>query len=413
MATRRLRPLAVAAVVTLVLALAAVPALAATASGGLDVAKKEGKAHGRAKGGPPWFSDVGSDDWAWQDISTVAAKGIMNGYGKGFFGPKNHVTRLEVVVLATRLMGFEDEAMDLDPQEVAGFLVSTFPDYPAIPTWPGAHECLAYAIQHDYLWPLMQSAHGAAFRPNSPAKRLEVIVVLLEAAGLGDEAAERAGAPIFFKDAASVPSWAWGYVALAVELGIVRGSGGNLKVNQPVSRAETAALLNRLDDLIETPIDRGMVVGTVVELDISADPTLPSTITVVPETSDGLPGDDGDEETYELAPGVVVMLDDELASLTAVTPGLRVTLYLNEDGQVLLINGETGTEPPEVTEVTGMVLTVALTEGGDLDSITLWHDDQAETFTAAAEVDITRDGEEVAASEIVAGLTVTLTLSDG
>jgi len=83
------------AVVALVLALAAGPALAAPAPVGLDLAKKGFGGHGRAKGGPPWFSDVTTDYWAWQDISTAAAKGFMSGYGGGFW--------LELVVVCRSL----------------------------------------------------------------------------------------------------------------------------------------------------------------------------------------------------------------------------------------------------------------------------------------------------------------------
>jgi len=409
--TRRLRSRAIAAVVVLALALTAGPALAVAGPRG-DLAKG-GNGHGKAKGGAPWFSDVSGDDWAWPDIETMAAKGVMQGYGKGLFGPKNHVSRLEMVVLATRLMGFEDEAQALTPEAVAALLGATFADYRAIPAWPGARECLAYALKQGYLWPLMQGGGGPTFQPNARAKRVEVIVVLLEAAGLGREADERINVALPFKDASAVPAWAWGYVALGVELGIVRGSGGALRPNQPVVRAEIAALLSRLDDYIDTDLDRGIISGEVVEVHVSTHPAAPSTMTVIPDS--GLSGDEDDEEdeeTYSLAPGVVVILDGRQSTLAAVTAGLRVTLYLNEDGQVLLIDGDT-TARPETTKVTGMVLTPTLGPAGKLTSITLWHDNKTETFTAAATVVITKDGHPVAANQITAGQTVELTLTSG
>ena len=411
MTTRRLRSRAIAAVVVLALALTAGPALAVAGPRG-DLAKG-GNGHGKAKGGAPWFSDVSGDDWAWPDIETMAAKGVMQGYGKGLFGPKNHVSRLEMVVLATRLMGFEDEAQALTPEAVAALLGATFADYRAIPAWPGARECLAYALKQGYLWPLMQGGGGPTFQPNARAKRVEVIVVLLEAAGLGREADERINVALPFKDASAVPAWAWGYVALGVELGIVRGSGGALRPNQPVVRAEIAALLSRLDDYIDTDLDRGIISGEVVEVHVSTHPAAPSTMTVIPDS--GLSGDEDDEEdeeTYSLAPGVVVILDGRQSTLAAVTAGLRVTLYLNEDGQVLLIDGDT-TARPETTKVTGMVLTPTLGPAGKLTSITLWHDNKTETFTAAATVVITKDGHPVAANQITAGQTVELTLTSG
>jgi hypothetical protein len=418
-----LRSRAIAAVVVLALALTAGPALAVAGPRG-DLAKG-GNGHGKAKGGAPWFSDVSGDDWAWPDIETMAAKGVMQGYGKGLFGPKNHVSRLELVVLATRLMGYEDEAQALTPEAVAALLGATFADYRAIPAWPGARECLAYALKQGYLWPLMQGGGGPTFQPNAPAKRVEVIVVLLEAAGLGREADERINVALPFKDASAVPAWAWGYVALGVELGIVRGSGGALRPNQPVVRAEIAALLSRLDDYIDTDLDRDIISGEVVEVHVSTHPAAPSTITVIPDS--GWPGgeeDDEDEEneqdegsrqheaTYELAPGVVVILDGRQSTLAAVTAGLKVTLYINEGGQVLLIDGDT-TARPGTTKVTGLVLTLALGAAGKLTSITLWHDNEAETFAAAATVVITKDGHAVAANQIAAGQTVELTLTSG
>ncbi len=420
MTTRRLRSWVIVAVVVLALALAVGPALA-VAGPQWDLAKG-GNGHGKAKGGAPWFTDVSGDDWAWPDIETMAAKGVMQGYGKGLFGPKNHVSRLELVVLATRLLGFEDEAQALTPEAVAALLGATFADYRAIPAWPGARECLAYALEQGYLWPLMQGGGGPTFRPNAPAKRVEVIVVLLEAAGLGHQADERIGAALPFKDASAVPAWAWGYVALGVELGIVRGTGGTLRPNQPVARAEIAALLSRLDDYIDTDLDRDIVTGEVVEVHISTNPAVSSTITVIPDSGRSEDDEDDeddedeeneeDEQTYSLAPGVVVILDDQQSTLAAVTAGLRVTLYLNEDGKVLLIDGDTraghGT-----TKVTGMVLTLTLGTAGKLTSITLWHDNEAETFTAAATVVITKDGHEVAANQITAGQTVDLTLTGG
>lgn len=411
MTIRRLRSRAMAAVVVLALTLTAGPALVVAGPRG-DLAKG-GNGHGKAKGGAPWFSDVSGDDWAWPDIETMAAKGVMQGYGKGLFGPRNHVSRLELVVLATRLMGFEDEAQALTPEAVAALLGATFADYRAIPAWPGARECLAYALKQGYLWPLMQGGGGPTFQPNARAKRVEVIVVLLEAAGLGREADERINVALPFKDASAVPAWAWGYVALGVELGIVRGSGGALRPNQPVVRAEIAALLSRLDDYIDTDLDRGIISGEVVEVHVSTHPAAPSTMTVIPDS--GLSGDEDDEEdeeTYSLAPGVVVILDGRQSTLAAVTAGLKVTLYLNEDGQVLLIDGDT-TARPETTKVTGMVLTPTLGPTGKLTSITLWHDNRTETFTAAATVAISKDGHAVAANQIAAGQTVELTLTGG
>jgi hypothetical protein len=87
-----------------------------------------------------------------------------------------------------------------------------------------------------------------------------------------------------------------------------------------------------------------------------------------------------------------------------------VTLTLSDGEVVRVVIGE---EPPEVTEVEGLIVEVFLTSEGALGSIILWHDGKAETFEAAAEVSITLDGEEVDPSEITPGRTARLTLTGG
>ncbi len=94
-------------------------------------------------------------------------------------------------------------------------------------------------------------------------------------------------------------------------------------------------------------------------------------------------------------------------------PGLTVTLTLSDDRVVKVVIGEEPPEEPEVTEVEGLVLVVLLDSEGNLASLTLWSDDEAVTFPAAVEVDITRDGQDVEPSEILPGRIATVTLTDG
>ncbi|WP_376698265.1 S-layer homology domain-containing protein [Cohnella lubricantis] len=66
-----------------------------------------------------------------------------------------------------------------------------------------------------------------------------------------------------FRDAKQIPAGAVGYVAVAVEKGLITGYGDNtFKPNKPVTRAELAALLDRADEQLPDQ-DAAAVTGTV------------------------------------------------------------------------------------------------------------------------------------------------------
>ena len=58
----------------------------------------------------PQFSDVSSEDWFYQYVTTAAELGIVNGYEDGAFLPENNITREEmsaVIVRAIEAAGVE------------------------------------------------------------------------------------------------------------------------------------------------------------------------------------------------------------------------------------------------------------------------------------------------------------------
>ena len=166
------------------------------------------------------FEDLPASHWAWPYVRLMGARGILHGYGNGRFGPQDPVTRIELVVLATRLRGAEAEARALESHAVDAALEAAFRDHDTIPTWPGARESVAYALKKGYLWPLTVAGDGNLWATRA-ATRVEAAVMLLEAAGLGGEARSLAGASLDFKDATDVPEWARAYLALAVRLHIL------------------------------------------------------------------------------------------------------------------------------------------------------------------------------------------------
>ena len=82
-------------------------------------------------------------------------------------------------------------------------------------------------------------AKGGRFRPSDGVTRLAAAVALVRAAGLGAEAESRAGAPLPFLDAASIPSELQGYVAVAVSTGLLKGDS-TFRPQDPLTRGDLA-----------------------------------------------------------------------------------------------------------------------------------------------------------------------------
>ena len=55
------------------------------------------------------FSDVTSDDWAYQAVSDLSAQGVVEGYPDGTFKGERNMTRYELAQIVARLMAKEDQ----------------------------------------------------------------------------------------------------------------------------------------------------------------------------------------------------------------------------------------------------------------------------------------------------------------
>jgi serine protease AprX len=80
---------------------------------------------------------------------------------------------------------------------------------------------------------------GSQFRPYEGVTRISAAVALVRAAGLRSEAEAKAGTPLAFLDAASVPAELRGYVSVAISYGLLRGDS-LFRPQSPLTRGELA-----------------------------------------------------------------------------------------------------------------------------------------------------------------------------
>lgn len=191
-------------------------------------------------------------EWAMRYIARLAARGIFDGYSDGSFRPQETVTRIEAITAAVRLMGLRDQAESAAEMQTK----LNFKDADQVPAWAVGY--VAVAAENDLFAESETTVH-----PNQPADRLWATTLLVKALGLQDEAQSKMNVKLTFADADKIPAGSVGYVAVAIEKGVVNGFEDNtFRPNQPVTRAQIAALLDRAGDLLPDS-NNGVVTGTV------------------------------------------------------------------------------------------------------------------------------------------------------
>ncbi|TYP49775.1 S-layer homology domain-containing protein [Thermosediminibacter litoriperuensis] len=250
-------------------------------------------------------------EWARFSIEKMYAKGIIKGFPEGLFKPKDPVTHLQAIIMALRIMGWEDELRrdTVLPKNVKNMKLS----------WDEGYYYVALAVQKG----LVRPEELKNFRPNEPAKRYEVAKYIVRAIGREEEAKQHMREKLPFRDANAIPKDAVGYVYVMTELGLMKGYPGNVfQPNKPVTRAEMAVIINNLNDLLVEDTEQEPRFF-VVAVDTKA-----LTITVK----------EGDKTAvYDVVEDVPVYINYSYGSLSSLEPGDEVKLVFNERREVVFI----------------------------------------------------------------------------
>ncbi len=187
------------------------------------------------------FDDLRGVEWARKHIAKLAADRVFDGYDDGTFRPNQAVKRIEAIIAAVRMMGLRDSAESAAKQATD----LNFKDADTIERkFPNAVGYVALALENDLF--LESETH---VQPEKAADRLWATMLLVKAMKLEGEAKAKMNVKLPFNDSKDIPAGAVGYVAVALEKGLISGyTDGSFRPNRSVSRAELAALLGRMDD---------------------------------------------------------------------------------------------------------------------------------------------------------------------
>lgn len=203
------------------------------------------------------FDDADEVKWAQKSIEKLKLKGFIRGWNGKFF-PNSSVTQIEAVVMALRIMDWEDEALSVQelPKKYKG---------EAVQKW--AYGYVAIAEEKG----ILDDVDMMYFKPSAPAKRHEVakyvIRALIEADKLDKDPEDYMDEELPFVDAPAVPQGSVGYVYLINDLGIMTGDGKRFNPMGTLTRAEMAVLFNKLDDIVDNDNDKNEYTGIVQDID--------------------------------------------------------------------------------------------------------------------------------------------------
>ncbi|WP_373232654.1 S-layer homology domain-containing protein [Cohnella sp.] len=204
------------------------------------------------------FHDLNEQEWQWayENIIRLASKGVFTGYDDGNFKPRNKITRIEAIIASVRLLGLEEEAKK--PENMNATL--NFKDFDQLKKKYGAAVgYVTVALENDLF-----AETETSIQADKPANRLWATVLLVKSMKLSGEAKAKMDVKLPFRDAHEIPAGSVGYVAVALEKNLIAGYNDNtFKPNKPVTRAELAALLDRMDQQLPEDKNAQAITGTI------------------------------------------------------------------------------------------------------------------------------------------------------
>ena len=177
---------------------------------------------------PKQFSDV-AGKWSQDSVNDMASRMIVNGIGNDRYNPEGAVTRAEFAAILVRAMGLPTSGQ-----------TNGFSDVSASDWYAGAASTAnAYGLITGY--------PNGTFAPNATITRQEAFAILDRATQIVPLQPSDSGSELnSYRDRADVASWARTSTQAILASGLAEGSGGWLRPEATLSRAESAAVAQRL-----------------------------------------------------------------------------------------------------------------------------------------------------------------------
>jgi hypothetical protein len=255
-----------------------------------------------AEGHHGGFKDLGRAKWAAPAIDMLAQQGLLNGVTPTTFAPQKPITIGQLAAVLLRFQGHskagESFGAEVEQASRAG----------------------------------MMSGLGGQVGSGEAATRAQAMAMIVNALGLQGQT--QFGNLANFRDQDKVPGWARHSLALAVGLGLLEGSQGNLMPDVTITRAQLAVILQRIELLLglgQASSVSGTFVGTGTT---TVNGQAAQTITIQPYSASS---GSQSQATYTIAANAEIDYGSQSGSLSSFKAGDQVMLTLDQTGDASVI----------------------------------------------------------------------------
>ena len=193
--------------------------------------------------------------WAEDAIENMTNRGILKGYTDGTFKPDRAVTHMETLIIASRIMGVDEDENE-EYREVALKKYAS-----ALSSYDITYKAeVAYLLYTGVLSTDELSNYISNSTKDQPLKRYEAAVLLTKLVGGEDEALSNSVIVLDFADASSIPASSKAYVKYVSDTGLMNGMEDNKFVpSGELTRAMISTVMYRAEEFM----DESTVEGTV------------------------------------------------------------------------------------------------------------------------------------------------------
>lgn len=229
------------------------------------------------------FPDIEArHSWAEDAIDNMVSRGILKGYTDGTFKPDRAVTHLETLIIASRIMGVDED----ENEEYREAAVKQYES--ALSAYDIAYKAeVSYLLYTGVLATDELSSYISNSTKNQSLKRYEAAILLTKLVGGEKAALSNSIIVLDFADADSIPASAKAYVKYVADTGLMNGVEDNkFSPSGELTRAMISTVMYRAEEYMDertveaTVQSVGTTSLTLSVKGVSKDIELPEDVTV-------------------------------------------------------------------------------------------------------------------------------------
>lgn len=342
------------------------------------------------------FTDVTEQNYPWavNEIEEMASKGIIKGYSDSIFGPADEITKIQALLLCSRILGFADPMnnsfIDVAYEAFSNVLEKYDTPY---------KKEIAYLLYKGVISSKELSVYIGEDNADVPLKRYEAATLMTKVMDSEDEIEGFSGKSVF-TDANEIPAAAKPYVNYVYSIGLMLGMNKTNEVNEfapnvNVTRAQMAVLLYRMMNLMKMTYS----FGTAESVDSKT-----KTIMFTDE--------DGNTTGISIlaAMDVKISVDGYSSTLDKIKPQSRLAV-IKKDDALYAVEAVTVLADEDITGAINSKS--ASTTLGNTIKIRDIDSDEVAEYKVSKDVSVTFDGSPSTFTALKTGYLATLSLKDG